>query len=460
MGARDNSWKVAVGLLDTVQVGASGLYAASAGIRATAHNVANGTTPGFARRRVEQSVVQPLQQGALFLGAGVQVDAIARDQSALLGVQQMAAAGDASASATLFQSLSQAEPLVNETFSSGPRTRLGEFFDALTSATADPSDPALRTGVVESAEDLADAIARTAEGFERLSQEFAEQMQIEIPPLSQKLQQVAMLNQRLAAAGGASAAPDIADQLDRLVRELGEDIGVTAVVRVDGTTDLYLQGQAVVSSGEARSIRFAEPNRLLVAVGEGAVEVEPGGKLGGYAQAIDAVASYQSQLDTFVADFATAVNAVQTGGFDATGAAGTPLFTFDASDPAASLSVADGFTGTSLAFASTTPAAAGDGSQLALFLDLEGAPLASGRTPGDTLSALTNAVSVDLASAAAQAERDALVASDLDQLSASLYGVDLDEEAVNLTTYQTAYQASARVVTATNELLGTLLELT
>jgi flagellar hook-associated protein 1 FlgK len=42
---------------------------------------------------------------------------------------------------------------------------------------------------------------------------------------------------------------------------------------------------------------------------------------------------------------------------------------------------------------------------------------------------------------------------------ASISGVDLDEEAADLLAWQAAYQAAARVVTATNEMLGELMNI-
>ncbi len=168
---------------------------------------------------------------------------------------------------------------------------------------------------------------------------------------------------------------------------------------------------------------------------------------------------YAEQLDTFAAGFAEAVNDAQALGFDQDGDPGQPLFVFDPSSPAGSLALADGIGGAQLAFAGSPAAAAGDGANLATLLDLEDQPLIDGRTPGDALSALTEAVAGEVAAAGTRAERDRLVLSDLDTLSANLHGIDLDEEASKLMSYQTAYQASAKVLTVANELLGTLLEI-
>lgn len=442
-------------MLDNVHVGASGLMAASAGFNATAQNISNAQTPGFGRRSVELSIANPIRDGLVQLGQGVTVDAISRNESGLLGRQIIDAAADFSRSRSLAETLGQVEPLVNETLAAGARTELSEFFDAVALASADPSDPGLRDTVIESATDVASSIEGLAEGFERLREAFAEQLELELPTLSEKLQRVAMLNQRLRAAGGSQNAPDIADQLDRLVRELGEDGGIAATISVDGLATVMLDANAIVEEGSARAVVVTDPARAAVEADSGTIPVDLGGRLGGLQDAYDAVTGYLEQLDTLAADFASAINGVQAGGFDQTGSPGSPLFDFDPTNPAASLTVAAGFSTADLALASDPSAAAGDGGNIEAFLGVE-----TDASPGRALSAITDAISLDAASAMARAERDGTVLSDLDALDDSLNGVNLDEEAVNLTAYQTAYQASARVMNVANDLIGTLLELT
>ncbi len=449
-----------MGLLDSLYVGASGLAAASAGIDATAQNVANASTPGYTRRSVQQSVADPIRHGIVQIGQGVEVTAITRDSANLLGMQRIEAGGDASAAAAFYDALAEVEILFDETMSDGMRSDLDTFFDALTAATADPSDAGLRGAVLDAAEDLARGVADTAAQLDAAQARFEQDIEISLPPLNAKLQEVALLNQRLVSAGGADAAPDIADQLDRLLRELGDEAGFTSKIEADGTATVMLGGHAVVEGTEAREISYSAPTGVSIEVDNGYVTVQPGGRLGGVAQAHAAVDGYRADLNTFAADLADAVNAVHTAGFDANGAPGVALFTYDPADPAGSLAIAAGLDADSLAFAGATPAAAGDADNLKALLALEDAAVVGGKTPGAALSALTNDVASDVARASADAQRAGLVAQDLDTLAANLHGVDMDEEAMKLITFQTAYQAAAKVIQVTDELLGTLMELT
>ncbi len=440
-------------MLDNVRIGASGLAAASAGFNATAQNVANVRTPGFGRRSVRQSIADPITDGRVRLGRGVIVNAIQRSEAGLLGVRIVDAAGDSAHSRTLRDSLAEVESLFDESTSAGPRTSLSAFFDAVSLASADASDPGVRSSIVQATDDVAYSVERLARGLDQIRSQLQEQLELELPPLSQKLQRVAMLNQQLIAAGGAAQAPDVADQLNRLLRELGEDGGFAGTVASDGTAHLMLQGHAVATEIDAQQLTLSAPNQVQVAIDGGAASVELGGRLGAVAEAYDRVTGYLDQLNAFASSFADAVNAANAAGFDQDGAAGGALLSYDPANAAASLRLATGVTGRSVAL-SSSPGATGNAANVASFLDLE-----TTLDPGTALATLTNDVATDTATAITRADRDELVLADLDALNESLHGVDLDEEAINLTTYQTAYQASARVLNVADNLLGTLMEL-
>jgi flagellar hook-associated protein 1 FlgK len=445
-----------MGLLDTLRTGASGLAAASAGIDATAQNVANATTEGYQRRTVEQTTADPLRRGTLSIGQGVDVQNIVREGDALLGMQQLAQAGTASAAATLHDELSAVQTVFDETSASGPRSRLDKFFDAFSAATTDPSDPGLRSEVVRAGEDLAESIQQAAERLQQSQEAMEEAAAVKLPPLNVKLAEVASLNQRIVAAGGESEAADLVEQRERLMRELSEDAGFTARVEANGSATVMLDGHAVVTGPEARTLSV-DGMSVQLSVDDGSVGVDVGGELGGFVQAHATVDTWLAELDTFAADFADAVNGQNAAGFTRSGAAGGDLFTYDPADPRNSFQ----FTASidDLALASAATAHAGDGGNIDGFVALQSSSVVGGSTPGDHLSAITDRVGGDVASAASSADNEQLALGDLDLMASQRFGVDIDAEATQLMAYQTAYQAAARVMSSANEMLGTLMEL-
>lgn len=71
----------------------------------------------------------------------------------------------------------------------------------------------------------------------------------------------------------------------------------------------------------------------------------------------------------------------------------------------------------------------------------------------------TQNIAVLAGSSLTQADADAIVRQSLDAQRSSVSGVSVDEESINLISYQNQYQGAARVITAAQEMFDTLLSL-
>jgi flagellar hook-associated protein 1 FlgK len=459
-------------LLSTLFVGQSGLNAANIGVQTTAANVANAMTPGYTRRVVDQRVASPITaRGGLLLGQGTQVGMVARNMDRLLGMRRIVEAGNAASSDTLASSLKTVESWFDESTTAGVRERVDDFFDALTAGTADPSDPAYRTAVTQAANQLADAFSRTAKGLEAAQGQFAASLGAELPSVNALLGEVANLNYEIKNKGGDRVAGDLADRRDQILRTLTEKIGISADLQADGQVTVLLGGNAIVSGNVARTLSFrqetpADPPVLAVSMGKSSsvpVTDAVGGQLGGLVDAWEHTQTYMDDLNTYVTGFATAFNTAHQAGFDAQGRPGLAVFSFSADRPAASLTVnaavrADGAT---WAFAAGAAANAGDAGNLEALMNLEESAVFSGGTQTGAvfLSGLVSRVGAEIGNAQSLADRRSAILADLDALAAQMQGVDLDEEAARLELFRSSYEASAKVIQSSNNLLGSLLEL-
>ena len=106
-------------LLSSLIIGRSALKAADAGVHTTAHNVANASTPGFHRRRVDYKSADPIQKGRHWYGKGVNTDELVRVSNRFVGMRMVSQAGDESAASSMYTSLSSIESLFDETESEG-----------------------------------------------------------------------------------------------------------------------------------------------------------------------------------------------------------------------------------------------------------------------------------------------------------------------------------------------------
>lgn len=454
-------------LFDTIHSAYSGLSSASAGLSTTSHNVANANTEGYTRRTQDSSTSDPLQQGGLFIGQGVDTNAILRNVDTVLAGNTLEAAGLASEAEAEHDALSAVESLFVDDLATTSSDALSAFYDALTDATSDPADDALRLAVAFAGEALADSLADTASSLADAQQDLGDQMEAMGGELNALLEEAASLNEALTTAGGALSAGDIADQLDVVLRDLADNYGMTVDYQADGSATVLMGNQAVVTGGEAREVSISQDSAgvisIGVAAGGGSIDIteQAAGTLGGLLAAQEHLADYQAQLDDIAVGLADALNAQHQAGYDAAGNPGGDLFSYDPTDPAATLSFDDGIVEdpSLLAFAADPTAEAGDGGNLDALLATEDSALVGSQTAGEALSSLSSQVGFDVQEAAGNADSERAAADDLDALQQQLYGVDLDEEATDLITYQAAYEAAAKVLQAADQMLGTLLDL-
>jgi len=456
-----------VSLLSALNTGLSALNSTSSAIEVLSHNVANVATDGYSRQRLDLNTASPVNRGGLFLGRGVTMRGVSRIADGLLGRRLVGQTGYDAAASTLRDNLSIVESFFDETQGFSVSERLEQFYDAMGESTADPSDDGLRMAAVSSASAMAEALNYTASGLSEAVAGFDESIGETVETTNAALVELAAVNESIAASGGASG--DLLDRRDQLVEQLATTLGATASIEPDGQATLLVGGQAVVNEGEARTLSVGTDTNgnatVRVSVGGGFVDVTEyvGGKVGGLVESRELTSGYLDRVNDFAVTFADNFNAAHASGFDANGNPGSPLFTYDPTAPAGSFSVNSDFVDEPglLAYAGASSAEAGDGTNLAALLDLEGAALfdSGSRTGSSFLSALTGDVGRDAAEASGAASQSAAALNDLGALREAISGVNLDEEAVKLVEVQSAYQAAARVISTADEMLQTLIQI-
>ncbi|MCP4810559.1 MAG: flagellar hook-associated protein FlgK [Proteobacteria bacterium] len=454
--------------LDTA---ATGLQAARIAIETTSNNVANAATEGYSRRSVDLSNGDAVTVGGVQVGTGVVAERIERAADRFVTGQIVEETGLSSSHEAQHEVLVRAETWLADSEVDGLTSRLQSVYDALTAASADPGDETFRSTVAYAADSFASTLRRAGSALDTLVSDVEQQLDSVVEESNSLLQQVARLNERIVATGDVAGAGDLLDQRDAALTELAAALGTTARISADGTATVLLGGHAVVSGIEARTVQLGEDDdglvRLELEAGNGAIDVtsSTGGKIGGSLEGVEQVRGYLSDLDELAQDLADAFNDVHNAGYDRNGDSGADFFTVGTGEAHAAL----GFTFNEdllddpdlLAFAEDSTATIGDGGNLAELVDLEGEELfdSDSATAGETLLGLLSTVGADVNAAGDAAEHAALVLSDLQGLRDSISGVDLDEEAADLIRFQAAYQAAAKVLRATDDMLSTLLDI-
>jgi flagellar hook-associated protein 1 FlgK len=456
-----------------LSIGLSGLRAAQTMLDTAAHNTANASTVGYSRQRVRLVASPPFSYPAFNragfgqLGTGVSVAAVERIRDAFLDAEIRTQVGLAAAWTARRETLARVETILPEPSAVGLSGVLARFWSAWHDVAAEPTSLAARSALVEQASALAIGLNRTARGLADLAAALDGELRDRIGEVNDLAARIAVLNgqiQRVVVTG--ERANDLEDARDLLLEQLAELVSVRVERQADGTVTVLLGGTDLVAGDTARTIVAGTDGAGHVEAqwswGD-AVELGPG-RLAALVELRDGpLAAYRAALDELAAGIADAVNNLHTTGVDATGAAGGAFFTYASGDAAATLAVAAPVAADPRRVAAAAAAGQpGDGSVAAAIAELRSAPIfGSGtQTAADFYAALIGRIGADSRSAQGIADGQSAVVDYLRNRREAVSGVSLDEEAADLIRFQHAYAAAARVITAVDELLDTLINRT
>jgi flagellar hook-associated protein 1 len=472
----------------------TGLVAARQGLDVVGQNIANANTDGYTRQRVTTSAITASPQtgrfsGGVRVGQGVSVDGIARLGSANLDAQVRFTAGASGYSAVRSNALSAIEGSLNEPGKNGLSTQLQEFWAAWQEVSSNAGESAQSGLLIGQANVLASEIAQGYQAVDNQWTEVRGNVTSLVAELNSSATQVAELNGRirstLAAGGNAN---ELLDQRNTLTTTIAALTGASVRPLADGTVDVLVGGNALVSGTTVQPLRVTGPARMEGVLGTPpvqAVQLEwanrgtpvavDGGEIAGALSVLaapngsrtgGAIAEAAVSYNTFTNDLVTQVNAIHQQGA-IPGAPGVPaglnFFNCDPIRAAQTISVVP--TDAKGIATGAIDTGAKDGTVAARIAQLgvaaEGAAGDPTKiSPNRVWAAFVTGIGVASKSEMQHAKLAGLAATSAVSMQLSNSAVDLDEENVNLLMFQHAYQGAARVMTAVDEMLDTLINRT
>lgn len=455
-------------LFSLLGVARDGMQAQSAGVSVTGQNISNVNTPGYVRRGVVLSARAFGQDST----GGVSVLGIARSFNRFAHGRVVEEHGRRGAAAARAEALAATEA----SLSPNSRTvadRVNAMFQAFDTLSGAPGDAAARLEVLQQAGNLAQQVSSTAGDLATQRDELFTQARGVAGEVNTRLARIATLNRAIAEATAlGDAGADLRDQRDLLVQEVGDRLGARSIEDATGQVTLFSAGTVLVEGGNASSVTVsldpANNLRLTVAQPGGATtDATAGmtqGTLGGLREARDVdIVSAQTSLDQFAFDLATAVNTAHAAGFGLDAVSGRNLFAAPAAVAGAARAMALDPAVVGQPDRVAAAAAATDlpgGNNVALRLaGLASRPLGAGTTtPAERFGGVAADLGVRLQSALAEEQLRDDTVYQAETLRESAAGVSLDEEMVNLSKFQRAFEASTRVLRVADELLDTLMK--
>lgn len=448
-------------LFSSIVAATGSLRAFSTGLNAVQSNIANISTPGYARQ-TQTFQALPFDPEHGFPG-GVELGELvsARNQYAESAVRrQQTGLGYAGQRA---DSLAVLEPVFPIAPNSGVHGAINRFFQSFSTLAVTPNSGAARSNVLDRASDVAAQFRDSAALLSNASADTDRQIRAHVNAINSILERLRNYNSEFEASFGSQQDPGVDANVTLALEQLSELVSFDVLRRENGSVDIMLGGQVSVLIGDnlypLSSEMTSGAHRILDAQGLDVTSKLATGMLGGALEIRNStIPSYAAGLDLLAAAFADGINAALDLGLDQNGnPPAAALFVYDTADGAAATLRTNALSPADLAAASSSaPGGNGNALQIARLAD---AKTIEGFTFIEYFGTLGGRVGHDLENArAASASHSAL----LDQsktFRGSISDVSLDEEAAHMIQFQRSYEAAAKIIRTLDEMTETLVNM-
>ena len=437
----------------------------------TGQNIANVNTDGYSRQRADMQAIGGSPVPAFYstsrgIGAGVSAEDVIRIRDAFLEGR----GHTETANVARLTAVADAHELVEQAFrepgDTGIQSLLADMWAGWGDVANNPQDLAARGQVIQRLNTLVGGIQFSQSQLGSQWDQARENLAVLVEDVNATAATVATLNQAIMRAVQSNLpANDLMDKRDLLVTKLAEQVGGTARPKENGVVDVVVGGISLVAGSSATAFAVTgsldpdtvagDPPRLVTV--SGGYAVRPGGSAEGQLIALnDVIPTYRADLDALAAGLAAAVNGVHTTGHDKTGTPGGDLLG-PVPGPVTAGNLTVLITDPAQIAASSVPGAANNDNGVAK-------QLAALRLSTTGTDAQYRAMIVELGVQSAVAGRNLgiqqVITTQVDAARESVAGVNIDEEMTNMLSYQHAYAAAGRLVTAIDETLDILINRT
>ncbi|MCK6593600.1 MAG: flagellar hook-associated protein FlgK [Bacteriovoracaceae bacterium] len=485
-------------MADLLSVGKSGLFASKKSLEVTGHNLANVNTEGFSRQKVVQSTSIPNTNGGLITGTGVRVNEITRVNDPFLDKRFNLASSGSQYYETRSDHLNQIESIFNEIDNEGLNQIMNRFFNSFRELANQPENETIRSVVRDNASMVVKDFKRIRETLDLQANSIDKKISTSVNEVNQILHHVADLNEKIQSVeSNHGESGDLRDQRDLALKNLSEYFKIHTyedekkrfVISAQGigtlVSGLSVQELAVASMNKNQSSNNMSGSAEVILRDRPAQRISESFQSGKLSSLIKVrntdLRKLQDDVDNIAFQFAQAVNGIHRQGYVnrniEIGADGKPL-PVDKRGPTTGINFfadpisSDGFansidlsdevkadlTNVTTGLAPNSP---GDNRVAIAISKLQHEKiLGDGTTTLEEkfLQTIGN-IGLETGKARLDAEQSRGILAQAKTMRERLVGVSIDEETANMVRYQHAYEASAKVMAAADDMFKTIISL-
>lgn len=485
--------------VDLLGIGKSGLFTAKKSMETTSHNIANANTEGFSRQEVRTKTGITINEGPYVMGTGVDIQTIKRNHDDLVEKKLNSSISQHNYNEERTNQLGHIEEVFNEVNSEGMNKILNRFFNSFRELANRPEDETVRGLVRENAKIVVSDFHRVQGEIDQIRAGINKKITLIVDDINHLAKNISKLNREIATHEVSGAeANDLRDQRDSALRQLAEHFPVSAYYDEHNRFVVNVEGLGTLVSGDVEQ-ELMVGNRIDPAdsnTQKPALEIffrsrpaDPisgrlkNGNLGALLRSRNEdLQQVENQLDELAHGLANATNSIHRRGYankpvpvdertglPMPGLANGPVTGMDFFEApvgkrraAEYLKISDAILAdVNNIAAGMAPNSPGDNRVAIAISRLQHEKiLGEGTTTLEEhyLKTVGN-VGMQVAKSKIDTEQSGGILAQARSIKERISGVSLDEETANMVKYQNAYEASAKVIKASDEMFKAVLGL-
>lgn len=458
------------GLSATLEISKNTLLNSQVQVQTASHNIANADNKSYARQKAVPVTNPPTQAAEGYLGMGARIDQIMQMRDKFVEKRLMDSTSQESQYTTESSALGNVEAIISDSGDYGISSALSSFWNAWEGLNQNPSGTAEISMVRETTQNLASTIRSTFNAMVEDAQTVEDELGQQVTKANSLISDIAGYNAEIAAAElGGQTANDLRDNRYKALTELAGLIPIKSAEDSTGAVTLTIEDNAgtvtLLSGSQTGSLQYDSTLHALSYTDYQGNTSAHTGLSGGSVQGLinvftdvgtshslnfvlanpdDPSLTYQDRFNAFTATLITNVNTVnsQSGGSDVYDA-GVIGSTFKASD----IQVDANF----------QP----DASTALDMTDLQDQKLTNlgNTTLGSYLTDIQQRIGTDVQSATSKASFQSALKQQLETEQQAVSGVSIDEEMLNILQFQQVYQAAAKIISTTSQMLDAVIQM-
>jgi flagellar hook-associated protein 1 FlgK len=326
-----------------LQIGLTGINAATYALTTTGENISNASTAGYDVQSVQTQEASGQFTGSGFLGTGVDVTGVTRAYSQYLTTQLNQAQSQSSSLSTNGTLLTQLNNILGSP-TAGLTTAISGFFTGLQKLTSNSATASTRSSFIGNAQTLVNQVNNASQQFSAIGTSINTQVTSTVAQINSYASQIAQLNTEIgaatAASGNTQSPNNLLDERDQAVASLSQLVGTTVVPGAQNSISVFIgSGQSLVLGSQTFQLAAvpstSDPSQTTIAYQPAAnapTQYLPessltGGSLGGLLQfRSQTLEPAETALNTLAATVAGAVNQQNELGLNQSGQQGAALF--------------------------------------------------------------------------------------------------------------------------------------